>query len=385
MDSLDIEPYGKLVRVGGQSKVEEIDQFNIRNVRDEYLKRRQFDSDYAALRLRTKHILLLLQNYRSDLKSLFTDLCDSHGIANLWKLREQIRNEEISIGRPFFANIEAVLVPIFFSRSGSTVFDFLGLNNFEFESDQFSAEAFLKRWFDVRLASVATKKVTKVVKEAETLVTEFEDKELRDILVAHRLEEEILEEKVSHKAQVLDYLLCEQDESKFSSLATKLFAELSDAELQREFKMVRRLQGELFHLGLQRDKFLRQSDFVAKLHKYHRDGQLKLPVISPEWFAEKTSIWRTSLSEKWALYFYVIDAVKKHLLTEIVKIEANIIDAQKNMEDVKNKGDGLILQAAMVVGMTTTGAAKYNTVLRMMESKIGTQFSLLDKDRHSTT
>lgn len=364
MESLNIDPYGKLVRVGGQSKVDDIQQYNIRNIRNERLKQKMFDANYASLRLRTRRELLLQQDYRSDLKSLFADLCNPDGIINFGRLNEQI-TDLASIIPSGFASI-------FFSNGGR-IFDFLRLNNSDFESERFSAEHLVKRWFGLTATRPSRAAATpQVVEEADTPDTELDDEEIRNILVAHRMEEEILEEVRTHKAEALHYHLCYAHDAKFKSSEAELFSALQKAEQDRNYKQVKQFQGKLYELGLQRNKFMNQCNFVKVIQQSYCDGRINLPKVTPDMLAEaNASLWRLSLTEKWAIYFHIVDEIKKYLLQELVKIEASIMDAQKRMEEVKNQGDGFILQGAQVVGMTTTGAAKYNVVLRMMKSKIG--------------
>lgn len=376
MDSLNINPYGKLVRVGGQSKNEGVQQYNVSHIRNEYLKRKQFEENYASLRLRTRRELTLQQDYRSDLKSLFSDLCNPNGIVNFAMLEDQLKSKDMTVDLTLDSIIKGELQSIFLRRNGTTVFDFLRLSNTEFEAQHFSADSVVKRFFRIR-APINRKPVV-VNEEEETPEVEMEDEELRSILVAHRLEEEILEEDRKYKAVRLQYHLHPQMDEKFKSSENELFVKLEDAERKRDFKMVKSLQYDLYELGLQRNKFMNQCAFVGKFMQSYKDGRIDLPKITPEFLdqcSDKRFLWRLSISEKWAIYLHIIDEAKRHLLNEIIKIEAVIIEAQKKVEEVKNQGDGIILREAQVVGMTTTGAAKYNTVLRMIKSKIGNFFA----------
>lgn len=376
MESLNINPYGRLVRVGGQSKVEDIQQFNIRNIRSEYLNQKQFDENYAHLRSRSMRQLKLLLDYRSDLKSLFTDLSYPEGIVNFSELNEQIQTEVGSHEFRLTSIFHGEIASIFLSKNSATLFNWLQMHNLEFELDRFSVESYLKRWFRTNTTNTVRVNETQsgVNVEVDTPEDELEDEELRNILVAHRMEEEILEEDRSYKAERLKYHFCYKHESKFRSSEKALFAELETARQQH--KNVRHLEGQLYELGRQRNKFMNQCRFMKEFLQRYQDGRIDLPKVTPDFLAtanRRSSVWLLSISEKWALYFYFIDEIKKHLLQEVIETEAFIMDAQKKMEEVKNQGDGFILQQAKVVGMTTTGAAKYNTVLRMMKSKIGNE------------
>lgn len=373
MDSLNINPYGKLVRVGGQSKVEDIQQYNIRNIRSEYLRRKQFDENYAQLRFRTRRDLMTLEDYRSDLKSLFADLSNPEGIVNFRRLDEQIQKDEMSDDFRLASTIHGELGSIFLNKNGATLFHWLQMNFHHFESHHFSAENILKNWFRISTPTVKARR-TEVNEEVDTPETEFEDEELRNILVAHRMEEEILEEDRKYKAERLEYHFCYKQEEDFKSSENELFCQLQDARNKSDDKNARSLEGQLYELGLQRNKFMNQCEFMQAFLRSYQDGRIDLPTVTTDLLSkanEQSSVSRLSLSEKWAIYFHFIDKIKKYLLSEIIKKEAAIMESQKKMEEVKNQGDGFILQKAQIVGMTTTGAAKYNTVLRMMKSKIG--------------
>lgn len=375
MESLNINPYGKLVRVGGQSKNEEIDQYNIRNIRIEYLRRKQFDENHAQLRGRTRYQLTMLQNYRSDLKSLFADLSCPQGIVNFSRLDEQITNYAMTEDFGMTWIIHGQFVPIFLSKNAATLFHWLQMNFGHFETDRFSAEKVLKAWFRFTV-SAAVKETKPAVNDAvvDAPEADFDDEELRNILVAHRMEEEILEEERTYKAQRLEYHFSYKQGEKFEYAEQQLFTQLQAAQQQSDHKTARRLEGKLYELTLQRNKFMNQCTFMKEFLRSYHDGRINLPKVTPELLAkanERDAVWQLPLSEKWAIYFHFIDGVKKYLLAEIIKIEAKIMESQKTMEEVKNQGDGIILRGAKVVGMTTTGAAKFNTVLRMMKSKIG--------------
>ncbi|KAJ6649215.1 NFX1-type zinc finger-containing protein 1 [Pseudolycoriella hygida] len=368
MDKLKMNPYGKLVRVGGQSKVEDMQPYNIRNIRSEFINRKQFSNDYGTLRSRTRHQLTLLLNCRTDFKSIFTDLCRPNGIINFWQLNKQLQNYDLEICEEFdiASLMHGECQQIFFEKNGSKLLDFLRLNNSEFESRTFSAEKILKYWFQITRKPI-TRKVEAAVQEVSE-ADEFEDEELLSILFAQRMEEEILEEDRKYTAARLEYHLSPHQEDIFQSRENTLYSQLQEAQKAHDRQQIRYLEGYLYELGLQRNKFRNQCNFIRELYQKHSDGLIVLPEITPS--KEKASIWRLPVGEKWAIYFRYIDGIKKYLLSELIKIEEKIIEAQKEMDDVKNKGDGIILQQAKVVGMTTTGAAKYNSVLDIMKSKI---------------
>lgn len=381
MQSLGINTYGNLIRVGGQSKIEEIQQYNIRNLRKDYLGKRKFGKNYSDLRFRTRDHLLLHQDYRADLISLFRDLSNPEGIVNFSRLNEQIKKDVCTIDFRLDSLIPDQIASIFFNKNGTTIFNWLQMSYKEFESNRFSSQNIIRKWF--RITSVVRRQVQAVNENIETPEeVEFEDEELRNIVTAHRMEEEAMEEDRKYKAERLEYHFCYKQEEKFRLQEQGLWEDFENAKKTNQFKDVKRLEGEIYELGLQINKFLNQCKFMKEFCQSYQDGKIELPTVTPDLLAranERDSLWRLSISEKWGIYFHFIDEVKKYLINEVIKVEAVIIEAQKKMVEVNNQGDGFILQEAKVVGMTTTGAAKYNTVLRMMRSKIGLFFFCLAK------
>lgn len=380
MKSLKINPYGNLVRVGGQSKIEEIQQYNIRNIRDSYLNKKRFDSNYAQLRSRTRNQLLLRHDYRADLKSLFSDLSKPEGIVNFHRLNEQIMQESPLTNLHMIFPAELALL---FLSKGNSLFNWLQLNYQIFDSDRISIQNILRSWFRFTSVTVMRSKGQdqELNKEVEENEEEFEDEELRRILLSHRIEEEIMEEDRTYKAARLAYHINYEQVEMFRAQQNDLWSEFQNAKECRDYRTARRLEGEIYELGLQKNKFMNQCKFMKEFFRSHQEGRIDLPKVTPDLLAktlDKNSLWRLSISEKWAIYFHFIDEIKQYLIKEIMNVEAVLIEDQKKSAEVKNQGDGFILQQAQVVGMTTTGAAKYNTVLRMMKSKIGLLFYFIE-------
>ena len=78
-----------------------------------------------------------------------------------------------------------------------------------------------------------------------------------------------------------------------------------------------------------------------------------------------------SVAERWSVYFHALETAKKLTATEVKRAGDDVAAAQKRWQEVLRMGDGRIISRSLIVGMTTTGAAKYNDLLRMTQSRIG--------------
>ena len=104
-------------------------------------------------------------------------------------------------------------------------------------------------------------------------------------------------------------------------------------------------------------------------HKRIKRGQSNKP-MSPHQANAVTNIWKLDLKRRWSLYLHWINEFirdQKRLIAERV-LRYN--EACKEYTKVRQDIDGYVIQGADIVGMTTTGAAKYNHILSKMIPKI---------------
>jgi len=77
------------------------------------------------------------------------------------------------------------------------------------------------------------------------------------------------------------------------------------------------------------------------------------------------------ISQRWALYLKVIEQAQSIYSNKVPKFEKLLTHKKKTLEQLYLFAKGMLLQNVQVVGMTTTGAAKYRELVKMMQSKIG--------------
>ncbi|NXO96119.1 ZNFX1 protein, partial [Certhia brachydactyla] len=81
-------------------------------------------------------------------------------------------------------------------------------------------------------------------------------------------------------------------------------------------------------------------------------------------------VWQLDLSSRWKLYRLWLKAYQAYIREEILKLERRYEAAAKRMEELKLEQDLCILNNSKIVGMTTTGAAKYQRILKYIKPQI---------------
>ena len=82
------------------------------------------------------------------------------------------------------------------------------------------------------------------------------------------------------------------------------------------------------------------------------------------------NVWALSERHRWRLYRYWLSLYRAHLKDNIRDAERNYQMAANRMKELLEEEDMAIMRAMRIVGMTTTGAARYKNVLRRIQPKI---------------
>jgi len=86
---------------------------------------------------------------------------------------------------------------------------------------------------------------------------------------------------------------------------------------------------------------------------------------------QQGNLWELQAQERWILYRYWVDRLRKVLLDKLHRQEAHFRSEARKYEEVQQKNDLDILRESLIVGMTTTGAAKFRSLLQALKAKIG--------------
>jgi len=71
------------------------------------------------------------------------------------------------------------------------------------------------------------------------------------------------------------------------------------------------------------------------------------------------NVWALSQRDRWRLYRYWIGLYKAHLKDNIRDAERNFQMAANRMKELLEEEDMAIMRTMKIIGMTTTGAARY--------------------------
>jgi len=86
---------------------------------------------------------------------------------------------------------------------------------------------------------------------------------------------------------------------------------------------------------------------------------------------QQGNLWHLRAEERWILYRYWVDILRKVLFEKLRRQEARFRSEVRKYENVQQKSDLRILRESLIVGMTTTGAAKSQSLLQALKAKIG--------------
>lgn len=93
---------------------------------------------------------------------------------------------------------------------------------------------------------------------------------------------------------------------------------------------------------------------------------------------KRKDVWGLTAEERWILYHYWIEKLKKEFMLEMAKCEEKHRQDTKQFEEAKQMEDLNIIKGADVVGITTSTAAKLQAVLGQLAPKIGKLLTLVN-------
>ena len=152
-------------------------------------------------------------------------------------------------------------------------------------------------------------------------------------------------------------------------------------------KIESEIEGRDVQIQHLRDQIKEDSSLVNALHEQegiNADLKLKLNYIrrqlaqeggvdqrTVERLLQQGNLWQLQAQERWILYRYWVDRLRNVLLEKLRTQEAQFCLEARMYEEVQQMNDLDILKESLVVGMTTTGAARFQSLLRAVKAKIG--------------
>ena len=101
-----------------------------------------------------------------------------------------------------------------------------------------------------------------------------------------------------------------------------------------------------------------------------RQGLQKNDLMTIDQVNAVGNIWALPVQDRWRLYRYWLSLYKAHLKDNIRDAERNFQMAANRMKELLEEEDMAIMRTMRIIGMTTTGAARYKNVLRRIHPKI---------------
>ncbi|OCT62801.1 NFX1-type zinc finger-containing protein 1 [Xenopus laevis] len=96
----------------------------------------------------------------------------------------------------------------------------------------------------------------------------------------------------------------------------------------------------------------------------------KLDAMTAEEAAKVTDVWNLNINSRWRLYRLWLQRYQQGIRQKILSHEEKYQEHADRLAELRLQEDLVILKQAQVIGMTTTGAAKYRKLLQVVEPRI---------------
>ncbi|XP_069679798.1 NFX1-type zinc finger-containing protein 1-like isoform X2 [Periplaneta americana] len=312
----------ELVRVGGQSKSEYLRKFNLNQKR--HLEVRKFACTQLSLSIKRE-----MENYVRCLKEIELDLeilNKYSGIVSLHSLKSIMRREHYDFFISLSESVEKV-DEAFIGWLMENDLDFSTENEkstFEFDS----TEKLENMEVDLELHD----------DERKSLETLFSDIDVDFTEVNARLQMSVTIENLEKWLAVI----CEMQKQKQEDASVFYMLEMESNTVRKTLKCL----------------------------KYHLQRLKSRLRMSFAYLKSEENLLSLRIEQRWNLYSYWLQLLQKSLLNETENINKKFHKEAKRYEEVKHKEDLVILKKALVVGMTTSGAARLQPLLQALRPPI---------------
>lgn len=348
-----------ITRVGGRSKTPALDEFSLMRQRNVAAKFRQFDPSYARMKREAHEAVRRLENDRANLMTELFALNNLEGIVDL---------SSLTCSEELMKELPLTILDAFLNA------EWFGLGS-DFERDKMSDIERLKRWFNVRNVQVAqpfvpppqaAKKVVEIDQDSDS----DEDYDL-DELQEHRLIVDIYyeAERAENRAPqnvIIKYLYNEVKRNVQHRLASVQSQQSSlkqskNLPINTKNDTLQGLNTEIQKQKHELNMINKKESFIQLVLRSYKDKSILstemeiLAKISDVYFRQQNSYVMLSRAQKWTIFFYCLERAKMLTAIEVKKINDELFNAQKQLQEVFRYGDGQIIKKAKIVGMTTTG------------------------------
>ncbi|RXN03672.1 NFX1-type zinc finger-containing 1-like protein [Labeo rohita] len=113
-----------------------------------------------------------------------------------------------------------------------------------------------------------------------------------------------------------------------------------------------------------------QSHQKKKMKQMAKKELRKTSAMSEQQERQIRDIWSLNLKDRWRLYRLWILRYRTELRAKALTSEQVYQDAAERLNEIRRREDLCVLRQAQVVGMTTTGAAKYRQALQELQPRL---------------
>jgi hypothetical protein len=337
----------RIVRVGGQSKSIVLESMTLRAKRKLHRRESNLFHSSSYVLDRMSYVMSTIKSIQSALEMI----TNHQGIVSLSALREAGIIQDQHLGC-FASQDSLVTEKLFVAWLKHGMYDYVPPNEVE-ENDRQNV----------------VQDIDGNDSEPKNFLEEIDD------IHCH-----MLDDKVDWELEAVvpnDELSFAMDLKKVEKLSFALDLKKVESEIKRRDVQI---------YGL-RAKIKKDSTLVNTLHMQeviNADLKLRLKYIrrqlgqegsvnhrTVERLLQQGNLWELKVQERWILYRYWVDRLRNVLLEELRMQEAHFCSEARLYEKVQQMIDLDILRESLIVGMTTTGAAKFQSLLQDNKKKIG--------------
>uniref|UniRef100_A0A646QJ34 NFX1-type zinc finger-containing protein 1 n=1 Tax=Hemiscolopendra marginata TaxID=943146 RepID=A0A646QJ34_9MYRI len=353
----------KLVRVGGRSRNEALFRYNIKYIREQL----RFN------RLRAKNIFYNIEVFRSELRSIRGKI-ENH-LKFIALLRSHILHEHSSKSEIF----QMLAVRLF-----SDFIEHFGLDPID---QQWSPKSFLASWLGLTVEGWVTEnEVDEFLHEFEADFEVVKSRSTKKKEAAAALP--LMPVNLNHPND-RPLLLEEEDggllidvedegtaEHKRRYLDTEINEDVSPLEIQSQniWAMDVNILSDPYNLvpkeAIQDQGTFLMLEAMGKIRQEIGFRELAKNEIQEELDLGQENIWQMELAQRWRIYRTLVKHFRKDVETIIDNLRNEYSKIAQRMKEVENGEELAVFRQCDIIGLTTTGAAKYHDVLQELSPKI---------------
>ncbi|NWR99126.1 ZNFX1 protein, partial [Motacilla alba] len=187
---------------------------------------------------------------------------------------------------------------------------------------------------------------------------EREDEAEEELLAIPEMADLIEDERMIEDEKIANYWRREKEDDSIHEIARSMLAMKLDQEEKTVQPQQETMQWEITR-G-QRRKIMQKMK--VELRKLNTMTELEANAVQ--------DVWQLDLNSRWRLYRLWLQTYQGFIRDDIREHEEQYQEAARKLKELKLEQDLCILRSARVVGMTTTGAAKYRRILQYIEPRI---------------